>query len=231
MPSNEPAVKPSVSRETHALSVSDLHALREAISPPRLGTYLRSTEYNSRRALKLYAWNMRAGAALLPVLQANEVTLRNAVSSALVSQFGEGWPYSQGFLRSLPKHDSATFVRERGRTEKRLGLREVSTGDVVASQTYWYWVALLTSRFEDRVWSREFRRCFPHAPPGVTRQVVHDRAETIRRLRNRIAHHEPLLSFDLLGAYNRAVAIVRWISPAKAAWVVREWPPTRDLIP
>jgi hypothetical protein len=173
---------------------------------------------------------VRAAAALLPVLQANEVALRNAVNAALASQFGEAWPYSQGFLRALPKHDSATFLRERARVEKRIGVREVSTGDVVASQTYWYWVAMMTSRYEDRVWSREFRRCFPHTPRGVTRQVVHDRAETIRKLRNRIAHHEPLLAFDLLGSYNRAVAIVRWISPAKAAWVQREWPPARDLV-
>ncbi|HEX8276942.1 MAG TPA: hypothetical protein VF615_30150 [Longimicrobiaceae bacterium] len=105
----------------------------------------------------------------------------------------------------------------------------VSTGDVVAAQTYWFWVMLLTSRFENRVWKQEFKSSFPHAPARVTRDIVHSRADTIRKLRNRIAHHEPLVEFDLLGAYNRALAIVRWISPTTAAWTAQRWPPAREF--
>lgn len=210
-------------------TVADLHALRDAISPQRLGTYLRRTHYNSRRALDLHAWNIRAGAALYPVLQVNEVALRNTVDRALVSQFGAHWPYSQGFLRSLPNHDSAAFVRERGKAERRLRVAQAATGDVVAAQTYWFWVMLLTSRFDNRIWSREFAQSFPHAPPSITRDVVHSRADTLRKLRNRIAHHEPLMEHDLLGAYRRALAIVRWICPAKAAWATQRWPPAPEL--
>lgn len=210
-------------------TAADLHALRDAISPARLGTYLKRTHYNARRALDLYAWNIRAGAALYPVLQVNEVALRNAVNRGLESQFGPRWPYSQGFLRSLPSQDRALFLKERGKVERRLGIPQVSTGDVVAAQTYWFWVMMLTSRFENRIWKREFTSSFPHAPASVTRDVVHSRADTIRKLRNRIAHHEPLMEFDLLGAYHRALAMVRWVSPTTAAWTTQRWPPAREL--
>ncbi len=207
-----------------ARTAADLRALQEAISPARLQTYLRQTHFNARRALALYEWNVRAGAALLPILQANEVALRNAVSLALTSAFGPRWPVSGGFLRSLPGRERANFEAETGKLRTRIGAGGMSTGDVVAAQTYWFWVFLLTSRFQDRVWNKHFAAAFPYAPRSVDRAVVHGRCESVRLLRNRIAHHEPLLKHDLPGAYQRALSIVRWISPVKAHWVAERWP-------
>jgi hypothetical protein len=59
----------------------------------------------------------------------------------------------------------------------------------------------------------------------VDRAVLHGQADSLRRLRNRIAHHEPLLDVDVGGAYRRAAAMVRWISPEKAAWAESRWFP------
>jgi hypothetical protein len=205
--------------------VGDINALRDAISPARLGTYLKSSHGNLRRAFDLYAWNVQASAALYPILQVNEIALRNAVNRAIVSQFGPHWPYSQGFLRNLHKNERETFEKGRTKLEAKLRAGRVSTDHVVASQTYWFWVMLLTSRFENRIWKREFTISFPSAPPRIDRGVVHERADSIRVLRNRIAHYEPLLDYDLAGTYQRVAAMVRWISPANATWATLRWPP------
>jgi hypothetical protein len=209
---------------------ADIIALRDAISPARLSTYLKRTHGNVRRAFDLYAWNVRAGAALYPILQVNEVALRNAVNRALVSQFGADWPYSQGFLRNLPRPERETFEHGRRKLERNLGVARAATGDVVAAQTYWFWVVLLTSRFEQRIWSREFAASFPSAPRRIDREIVYRRADAIRRLRNRIAHWEPLLDYDLVGARQRADSMVRWISPATSMWVAARWPLARDVL-
>lgn len=190
-------------------TAADLRGLREAISPPRLATYVRAAHGNVRRALELYAWNVNAAAALYPILQVNEIALRNTISRALDSQFGGHWPYSPGFLRTLPKYERKTFEACRGRLERGLRATQVSTGDVVAAQTYGFWVMLMTSRFQGRIWQQEFTASFPGAAPQISRLVVHARAEEIRRLRNRIAHHEPLLQYDLVGAHQRAASMVR----------------------
>ena len=211
-------------------TAAEIKALREAISLPRLTTYVRAAHGNTRRALDLYVWNVNAAAALYAILQVNEIALRNAVNRALVSQFGAQWPYSMGFLRALPRHERDTFENGRLRLERTLRVSHVSTGDVVAAQTYGFWVMLLTARFQGRIWQQEFALSFPGAPPQVTRSVVHDRAEEIRRLRNRIAHHEPLLNHDLLGAYQRAASMVRWISPLMSKWAAIHWPADRDLL-
>jgi len=210
--------------------VADIVALKDAISPARLSTYLKRTHGNVRRALDLYAWNIHAGTALYPILQVNEVALRNAVNRALVSQFGADWPYSQGFLRNLPRPERDTFEHARRKLERNLHTARVATGDVVAAQSYWFWVMLLSSRFEQRIWTREFAASFPCAPRRIDREIVQGRADMIRRLRNRIAHWEPLLDYDLVGAHHRAASMVRWISPATSTWAAARWPLARSLL-
>jgi len=155
------------------------------------------------------------------------VALRNAVNRALVSQFGEEWPYSQGFLRNLPRPERETFENSRKRLERNLRGARATTGDVVAAQTYWFWVVLMTARFEQRIWAREFAASFPSAPHRIDREIVYSRADAIRRLRNRIAHWEPLLDYDLVGAHQRAASMVRWISPATWTWAACRWPLAR----
>ena len=229
MPSNPLPVNPSRPAAFPA-TAAELRALQNALSPARLTTYIRRAHGNARRALDLYAWNVNAGTALYPILQVNEIALRNAVERALAAQFGVQWPYSTGFLRTLPKSEKETFERGRGRLERGLRVPRVPTGDIVAAQTYGFWVMLLTSRFQHRIWDQEFTRSFASAPPQVDRSVVHDRADEIRRLRNRIAHHEPLLNHDLLGAHQRTASMVRWISPALSHWATTRWPLDLSLL-
>jgi hypothetical protein len=200
----------------------DLAAETCNVRPPRARKY--------RRALDLYAWNVNAATALYPVLHMNEVALRNAVDRALASQFGVQWPYSSGFLRTLPRFERQAFEGTRVRLERSLKVARVSTGDVVAAQTYGFWVLLLTSRYQGRIWQQEFTQSFPSAPPRVDRSVVHDRADEIRRLRNRIAHHEPMFNYDLLGAHQRAASMVRWISPVLLQWTLARWPVNREFL-
>lgn len=133
-------------------SAAQIRTLRHAISAPRFSTYLRYAHRNSRRALELYVWNIRAGAMLFPILQINEIALRNAVNDSLVSAFGAQWPYSAGFLRALPAAERATFLTARQKLERKLRIQQTSTGDVVAAQTYWFWVSMLTRRFHARIW-------------------------------------------------------------------------------
>jgi hypothetical protein len=68
----------------------------------------------------------------------------------------------------------AAFEKGRRKLEAKLRMPRVSTGDVVAAQTYWFWVMLLTSRFETRIWKREFANAFPCAPSRIDRRIVHE---------------------------------------------------------
>lgn len=199
-------------------------ALTRAISTARFATYLSHASGNSDRALALNAWNVRASGALWQILTHVEVTLRNAVSDALIRAFGQGWPYNNGFLFTFPNKEKKRFLKQRKKLEDKVQRKPVSTGDFVAGQTFVFWVSMLTARYDQRVWAKHFRTEFPSAPAGIGRQHVYAMAEDFRGIRNRIAHQEPILNQDLLASSRRGLALIRWSSPEMAAWVSAQLP-------
>jgi hypothetical protein len=61
-------------------------------------------------------------------------------------------------------------------------------------------------------------KIFPRRP--VQRNEVQIRLNSIRKLRNRIAHHEPILFGGQLQRYvNQIFDTLSWISPVTARWV------------
>jgi hypothetical protein len=190
-----------------------------AISPARFSTYKRLADCDSRRAVALYLWNARVAEAFYFPLQTNEVLLRNAIAGALARVYGSGWPFSTSFQKSLPDKLRGIFITALAPLVGRLGQNGVTVGDVIAALTYGFWVALLTARHQTRIWTPYFRISFPGVPVGVTRDLVHKEADRLRDLRNRIAHHEPIIRRDLAGDYQRTLGIVSWICPETASWV------------
>ena len=48
---------------------------------------------------------------------------------------------------------------------------------------------------------------------------AHGPLNTLRTLRNRIAHHEPIFARDLARDHERILEVAEWISPATTAWI------------
>jgi hypothetical protein len=48
------------------------------------------------------------------------------------------------------------------------------------------------------------------------------RLESIRKLRNRIAHHDSLLNIDLKEKHSEILEVTGWIDPDAAEWVSGE---------
>jgi hypothetical protein len=53
---------------------------------------------------------------------------------------------------------------------------------------------------------------------SLTRKDFSGPLTPIRILRNRIAHHEPILSWNLRKHHDRMIELTGWLSPAAAAW-------------
>ena len=68
------------------------------------------------------------------------------------------------------------------------------------------------------LWRPALRRAFPHRSP-LTRKQAHRPLNGLRKLRNRIAHHEPILARDLLGDHQRILDVTGWISPGVRTWI------------
>ena len=81
-----------------------------------------------------------------------------------------------------------------------LGMRkQIEAGRVVAELNFGFWTALMDRRYEQVLFPKLLKPCFPYMPRHErTRKNVSARFERIRRLRNRIFHHEPNPKWGLI---------------------------------
>lgn len=197
------------------------HHIPNVLSAPRFATYLRATANNRTHALDLYHWNLQVSAALLVPLHVLEVALRNAVVEAIEAEHGGTWPWTQGFIRSLPNPRAPAYNPKLDLS--RCAAQQPTAGKVVAELKFAFWESMLTKRHQSRLWDRRYVQVFPDAPSGVTsnqnRSEMRADVEEIRKLRNRIAHHEPIFPRTLQHDFDRILRCIQWRNSATASWV------------
>ena len=199
--------------------VLDLEAV---LSPPRFGTYLRATDGDRSRAMDLYCWNTDLSAAFYVLLQFCEIGTRNGAVEAVAAEFGANWHLNRGFYRSLPRlaggrsYQPADDIAQQAR-------RQPTSGKVVAELKFAFWQYLFVKGQDGRLWDRHLRTAFPGIPADLTvaeaRGRIHADIEIIRRLRNRIAHHEPIFTRDLVVDHQRIRGLISWRRPEVAIWL------------
>ena len=182
-----------------------LDELEASFSSERLTTYVKAARGDRVRALHLYTWNTAISAAFYGPLQGLEVALRNAMHGRLTECYGSAW-YDN------PATGLDTACRDRladAKTEAARTGQAPGPPRIVAGLSFGFWISLLGSggrldptgrkaNYEMTLWRPALRRTFPHRSP-LTRKQAHRPLNGLRKLRNRIAHHEPIFARDLLG--------------------------------
>ena len=176
----------------------------------RLSTYLRASGGSRRAALELYEWNSTAATALHQDLCHLEIGLRNSYDRALRAH----WP-GPGDWTDDPNVTFPPLMRTRGKKAQRrqvdinqqnrnilakarkdAGGPAAPAGKVVAELSFGFWRYLTSAGHESTLWVPILHNAFP---AGTDRARDVDKPMTeLHGLRNRIAHHEPLLNTDLL---------------------------------
>lgn len=187
-----------------------LSDILQNISSERLNPYLSFTGQREVEALGLYSWNIAICESLYPSLNQFEVALRNSMHRAASQKFGRAeWLFSQ-----LHREEFEPMER----TYRRLSSerQNAGVGDLIANLTLGFWLTLFRSRYEQTLWPELLEPIFPHCPRSQrTRRHVYARLEMIRRLRNRVFHHEPVWHLrDLEEQHQRILETIGWISPA-----------------
>ncbi|UUA75274.1 hypothetical protein [Cellvibrio sp. QJXJ] len=204
-----------------AFSINELATIPNTLSQPRFATYLRSCANDPQKALALYQWNLQLSAALIIPLHVLEIGIRNAVVERLDTVYQSNWHLNQGFIRSLPDH---------GLYKPRSDLLNVAkvqptAGKVVAELKFIFWEKMFNKRHHGIFWKNHIHRVFPHAPNTLNehqlRERIHDDIFEIRKLRNRIAHHEPIFPRQLGTDYTRIFELISWRDANAAQWVKR----------
>lgn len=203
-------------------SADELIHLPDVISAPRFATYLKAMGNQKEQALALYEWNLEISAAFLVPLQICEVGVRNGIVEAVEKVHGANWPWSNGFIRSLPVPKISWHYNPQNDLRNVAG-RMPTAGKVVAELKFAFWEKTFTKGQDARLWIPHLRTVFPGV--STTVQIPTARAnafaalQAIRELRNRIAHHEPIFTRHLLTEYDRLHEVISWRNPTAAAWM------------
>lgn len=198
-------------------------AVKASLSAARVGSYeaaIGSHEDAERLALQLYAWNAEVSSAFMHPLHICEVVIRNAVADALEGVYGPLWPWSPTFERSLPAPPRGYNSRQ---DLVSIRSNQPTTGKVIPELKFAFWQRLFTGRHDTRLWDHHLRRVMPHLDSSKTiaelRQSLFDDLEIIRKLRNRIAHHEPIFTRALLDDYVMIRSLISMRCPSTAIWL------------
>jgi hypothetical protein len=189
--------------------------LKNTLSVKRLDKYLAAVEGDLDKALKLYEENTRLSEAFYSPLQCLEVCLRNGLHTRLCSTFGEDWmtngkPHlEEGARLSIDK-----IIEDLTKAE-----HATTPDDIVAELNFGFWVGLMGPAYDNTLWRQTLYKSFL-AAGGQKRSTVHRRFNTLRRFRNRVAHHEPIFHRPLEQMHTEIIEAISWMCRHTSAWAL-----------
>lgn len=193
--------------------------VKSTLSSPRLSTYEREVS-DLESALELYMWNANTSGAFFPCLHICEVTIRNAVSEVLFKLHGNQWPWNEGFVNTLPNPPKGDNPRKNLRNARD---KSSDVNKVIPELNFVFWQKMLTSRHDNQLWLPHLRTTFPNANTNIPikelRGEIYKYLEKIRKLRNRIAHHEPIFGRKLDEDYKAIMKVIGYRCEDTAQWL------------
>jgi hypothetical protein len=214
--------------------VSDLW-IDSWLGAARFQRYVDETNGNRKRALALYEWNVALGQVIMHDIAHFEVALRNAYDTAISG----AWPYATHWLlhsespavmpiwrtrdiKGIKRGSDVNFFNRKNVDDaiKRCGYGTATPGKVLAELTFGFWRQLTTNAMEKSVWVPYLHKAFP---PGTSRRAVDADVADVNKLRNRIAHHEPLFTptLDASSVHTRMMGCLLLVAPDVHAHVLR----------
>ena len=200
-------------------TVQLLTSIERTITRERLTRYLNATGGDISRALELYEYNVQLSEVMYGLLHGLEVSVRNAEHYALSASYGTAAWYD-----AVPSPLSQYWRDQLAAAKTKPGVAG-RPGKVVAELTFGFWIDLLKQSNHMPLWvGRKLHTAFPNARRH--RAAIHDRLKVIQLLRNRISHHEPVLtSANALYTGNGVIPLpeviecVEWVCTNTAQWM------------
>jgi hypothetical protein len=195
--------------------ISELEAI---LSEARFARYVDWAMGDRQHALKLYSLNCQVSESFYTPLHFLEICLRNKISS-IATELPFGDP-------SLPWFDRPEFQLGRNQPKQvekaKRDLHEegkpLEPGRIFAALTFGYWTAFLGKDYDPH-WQQGLNRIARRADgKGLRRKDLSEPLDRLRRLRNRVAHHEPILTWDLRKHHDNNLLLLEWIAPRAAQW-------------
>ncbi len=196
-------------------------SLEVTLSAGRLHLYRKYAADDDVEALKLYCWNTCLSQVFYWPLHAFEVSMRNAMADRMYDEYGDDW-YERinSFKRGRGNNEEVEHVDKAKRKLDQDGLA-YGHDNIVAAISMGFWEGLLKVEYEEKLWKPLFSAIFP-----IDRSEAFRKVNQMKRLRNNVAHHEPVFVFLPKGDkrllykdYKLVLKLIRWICEDTADWI------------
>lgn len=185
-----------------------VEALWRFLAPERLTPYKIDKE-TLRDMVVRYYWNVKLCESLYISLQNLEVVLRNAIYNRCFVYFDDEYWFEQTFFREQELEEICKSKESLNRQRKIVdGCR------IVAELNFGYWTSLFNEIYEVKLFRPALISIFPNSPRECRkRKVFSTKLNEIRKLRNRVFHHEPIWTDSrLLDKHNSILEVIYWIN-------------------
>lgn len=186
----------------------DYPTLERYLSAQRLETYLRMAHNDHRKAIELYQLNIEKSQIFYARMHWLEIGLRNAMNQQLSRQYGSEW-YDNPHIDMNDK-DKSQIKAAKDNLQK--DQKPLTNSNVIAQLSFGFWVNLFNYPY-DTLWRHCLRRTFAMHSNPIERKHLSKRLHPLLKLRNRIAHYEPILGYDLPALEQDMIDIIHWIEP------------------
>ncbi|MCW3807231.1 Abi family protein [Plebeiibacterium marinum] len=197
----------------------DRKAIERIISIERLEPYLKHHSNDFDKAVEHYKANIEISEAFYPLLSILEIGLRNNFDYQLKRRFDDdNWFENPEFIKIVSRFqiDRVSEARNTILREKK----EITTGKIISELSFGFWTSLLDSKFEKTLW-KNLRLAFPNCPKNIRqRKTMSSKLNGVRRLRNRVFHHESITwSISALTNYQQEIIEgIDWLDRGLLEW-------------
>lgn len=192
--------------------------LEGAIQAERIARHLPAAGGSQRRAFEYYTWNLLLCESFVSSLHYAEVVCRNSLNKGLIARAGDEW-FDNATLRGILDQRFRGELDEAIFKERRQHRDRLTAHHVVSALTFGFWEHPATKRFERYLWARGIQPLFPAAPKGKTYEDLHALIESVRRWRNRIAHHRAIFDKGPMRKHQEALDLIGWCCPETSTYV------------
>ena len=173
---------------------------QNVVSVPRISRYLTAMNYDTRKAMTLYRYNLKLSQEMFTVVSCFEIALRNRIDNGLLPVLGQNW------LRSSVQ-SNGIFVVNNNKKEFDITIRDIkgahakiklnySHEKIIAELGFGFW-RYMFSKPHSRATGLNINQVLPAKPKSskvlnINNAYIFQELKKVNDLRNRIAHHEPI---------------------------------------
>ncbi len=191
------------------------------LSKERLNKYLELANNDKDESIKLYKKNLKISSKMYILLSCFEVFFRNIINNSISNNY---WIININnlhikILKDLKKYQTLSKTKSNQNISKFFDIQNtfiqkakddlikekkpISNDYLISKLNFAFWENLLSKNYENIIWNKYLKNTFK-----CNRGYLQKEINNFRKLRNRIAHNECILKYDIQNFQDRIFKIL-----------------------